>query len=432
MSQLPEVRISVDKLVQLAELAKLDREPWVQDVLRAAVVSGNVALANDIGHILHISAIEEVLRGIPFRTATVTELLEHVDTEKAALLGIVLGTDTPFLYPFDWLNQHAYVGGASGTGKTNALYGIALQVMRHCPVWWFDRDKEDNRHLIRLRPDIQVFDAQNFIRNPLEVQPGVKPTHQITVFMNIFTKYNALLDGSYSMGSKAVYQLYEEHKVFEGSTDYPTLYDFLDKVKSYKVSRYSRDAGYQDSIVNRLESYLLETPEVYGYSRGFPIEELAQRSFVLEVKGLSERHSRCRLAWLLYDLFLWRIANSQRGNALRNLVVIDEGKSIAQPGYNANIGFVPLASILAQSRETGLGIILADQTAHLDESIFVQSRLKMCFRMGSGEDIERIRKTFALSREQAAHIPKLDTGQAIVRIPKVDPFLIKVPRVRLG
>jgi hypothetical protein len=115
------------------------------------------------------------------------------------------------------------------------------------------------------------------------------------------------------------------------------------------------------------------------------VRELVERSFVLEVKGLSERHSRCLLSWLLYSIFLYRIANAHRGNTLRNLVIIDEGKWAAPPGFNQNIGFVPLASILAQSREAGLGILLADQTANLDESIFVQSRLKMCFRMGSGE-----------------------------------------------
>jgi hypothetical protein len=158
MRQLPEVRISADKLVELAELAKLDREQWVQDCIRAAVVSNDVALANDVGRILHISAVEEVLRGVPFRLASATELLEHVDPRKAAVIGIVLDTDTPFLWPFDWLNQHVYIGGASGTGKTNLLYSIALQAMRVLPVIIFDRDKQDYRHLLRLNPNLMVFD----------------------------------------------------------------------------------------------------------------------------------------------------------------------------------------------------------------------------------------------------------------------------------
>jgi hypothetical protein len=260
----------------------------------------------------------------------------------------------------------------------------------------------------------------------------VKPSHHITAFVSIFSKSNALLDGSIAMCTKAVHELYEEYKVFDGATDFPTLFELYDKVKSYKVARYSRDAGYQDSILNRLDSYLIENANAYSHSRGFPLAELLERSFVLEVKGLSERHSRCLMNWILYAIFFFRLANGQRGNILRNLVVIDECKWAAVPGMNPNIGFPPLASVLAQSREAGLGLVLADQTANLDESAFVQSRLKMCFRMGSGEDIERMRKTFALSKEQAAYIPKLDTGQAIVRIPKVDPFLIKVPRVRLG
>lgn len=48
MTQLPQIRVSPEKLLELAELAKLDREQWVQDCIRAAVVSNNLALANDI------------------------------------------------------------------------------------------------------------------------------------------------------------------------------------------------------------------------------------------------------------------------------------------------------------------------------------------------------------------------------------------------
>lgn len=423
----------VQSLVKLAELANVDRDPDMRDAILAAGISGNSHLTQDLRDALHMQALEQVLRDVPYRIPTPEELYDGLSSDELALLGVVIDADVPFFYPFNGLNAHGFVGGGSGTGKTNLLYGIALQTMTHCAVWIFDRDKQDYRHLLRLNADVLVLDVQdNLVLNPLQVPQGVKPKDWLTAFVTIFCKSNSLLDGSEALLLKAVYALYEQHGIFGGSDDFPTLFDLLDQVRSYTFRRFSREAGYQDSIVNRLESYLIACPTTYSYARGFSIAELSQKSLVLEVKGLTERHARCLMNWILYSLFLYRIAHGQRGNVLRNLVIIDEGKWAAPPGYNQNIGFVPLAAILAQSRDAGIGIVLADQTANLDECIFVQSRLKITFRLGSGEDIQRVRKTFALSQEQADFIPRLDVGKAIVRVPKIDPFLVRIPKVRLG
>jgi len=433
MIALPKpTEVQTKRLLELAELAKADKEQFYQDAILAATLGNDVRLANTLTRMLHVRAVQEQLHGVPFRVPQLQDLYAGFSRDKLALLGIVFNSETPFAYPFDWLNQHGFIGGGTGTGKTNALYGIALQTMQHCPVWVFDRDKQDYRHLLRLKPELLVLDATELRYNPFEVPPGVKAEHHMTAALTVFMKSNSLLDGSENLGTKALYELYEARGIFQGKDAYPTLFDLRDKIKSYKLNPYSRDAGYRDSLLNRLESYVLAAPELYGCSRGFPIAELAERSMVLEVKGLHERHGRCLLNWVLFSLFLYRIANGQRGNTLRNLVIIDEAKWAAPPGYNENLGFVPLASVLAQSREAGLGIIIADQTADLNDAVFVQSRLKMCLRLGSGTDIERVRKTFALSDEQAAHISKLDVGEAIVRIPREDPFRIRIPRVRLG
>lgn len=90
-----------------------------------------------------------------------------------------------------------------------------------------------------------------------------------------------------------------------------------------------------------------------------------------------------------------------------------------------------MATVLSQARTTGLSLLSADQGAQLERALFVNSTTKLCFRLGDGHDIETMRKAMALTREQADYIPKLDTGEAIVRIPKEDPFVIKTPKVKL-
>ena len=433
MKNLPKpIEVQAKRLLELAELAKADREPELQDAIIAAAVSNNLGLAGTLTKILQVRAIEEQLRGVPFREPSSSDHTTGGDSRRIVLIGLTQNNGDQFLYPLDALNQHAFIAGGSGTGKTNLLYSIGLQTMSHCPVWFVDRDKADYRHLLRMRKDLLILDVQDLRFNPLEVPNGVDPRHHAVAAITIFMKSNSLLDGSENMGSRALSELYEERGIFDGGSNYPSLYDLRDKIKSYRVNRYSRDASFQDSLLNRLDAYLIAAPDTYHCSHGFPIADLASRNIVFEVRGLSERHTRCLVNWLLFGLFMHRIANGMRGNTLRNLVIVDEAKYLVPRGYNENLGFAPIATLLAQSREAGIGLIFADQTADLDDAVMVNSRLKIAMRMGSGLDIERIGRTFALAEDQQAYISKLDVGEAIVRMPAVDPFLIAIPRVRLG
>lgn len=268
--------------------------------------------------------------------------------------------------------------------------------------------------------------------NPLEVPLGVDPRHHLALFVTIFVKCNSLLDGSEALLLFVVTKLYEDRGVFEGGSNYPTLRDLYEAVVSLNIQRWSREAGPRDSLKNRLASYLATNGDCYDVVRGLPIQELAGQSLVLEVKSLSERHIRCLVSWMLNALFEYRIANHERGAGLRTLIMADECKYLIPFGYNENLGFSSISSILAQCREVGMGFVFADQTAQLEDAAFVQTRTKICMRLGSGEDIRKAQRAFALTDEQAAYISKLDTGQAIVRVPRLDPFLIRIPRTRLG
>jgi DNA helicase HerA-like ATPase len=421
-----------DPLIRLAEAAKIEDRRYVQDAILAVVASDDGELATDLSEVLQIAAAQEILRGTPFRTPQPEDLLDGVEAERSLLLGKVAETTLPFLYPEDWLTQHAVVLGASGTGKTTLIILIALQLLeRSVNVIITDRDKQDYRHLLRLARNLLVFDArESFAFNPLQVQPGIRPEHSLDLFVIAFSKSNNLLDGSENMLRKAVYSLFERRGILEGTESYPTLYDLLYKIRSFRFRGNSRQFGFQDSLINRLEAYLAEAPQMYAYSKGFSVADLAAMSFVLEVKGLGERHARFLSNHLLYQLFLHRIATGQRGNRLQNLVIFDEAMWLAPVLKSTEqLGFPPIAMLLSQAREVGLGILLASQTAAMDPSIFVNSRLKIAFRLGSGVDQEAMAKAMALTPEQRAHFPKLGVGEAIVRMPGLDPFLINTPRL---
>ena len=416
-----------DDLVRLSEAAKLKGNPLVQRAITSAVTSQDPVLYNALKQKLSLKANFEAMHGIPFNPVINQPRTIDQVKGKIILLGKILGESIPFVYLLHLLNRHCFIAGSSGSGKTTLLFSVILQAIKHSiNVVIFDRSKMDFRHLKRLIPDFNVFNIEkNFIFNPLQVPTGVKPMHWLSAFVTVFAKNNSLLDGSESLLIRAVKELYEQYGVFRGQQFFPTILDLYAKVRNYQFRGNRREAGYQDSIINRLYAYISLHRSVYEYSQGIPIEWIAANSFVLEVGAITERIARFQMSILLYALFMHKIAINDRGNYLKSLVVIDECKWVAPPGYNQLSGHSPLTYILSQSREAGIGLVLADQTANLEDSLMVNTRLKCCFHLGNGDDIQRMARAMSLTREQADYITSLETGECIIRIPEEDPFLIK-------
>lgn len=426
-------RFRIENLIRTVEAAKLDKDPVMRNLIFACAADNDFSLVEDIMPIMNLKAVYERLNGIPF-TSPSQEISSHdVFNDRAIIIGRVKGEERLFTYPIDWLNQHSVITGGSGTGKTNLLYGIVLQCMQKgIPVIIFDKDKTDYRHLRRINPNLLVFNANKVpVFNPLAPPPGVDSIHWLNAFIQIFAKSHDLLGASEAVLIKACVNLYKKFGVLEGNDEYPTLIDLYEKIDSYSLGGNKNSGGYQEPAKNRLEAYVKLNPELYEYSKCIPLDYLLQHSFVYEVKGFTDRMARFMMTILLYAIFLYRIANCERNNALKTLILADECSWLAPYGFNKKIGQTPLASILSMGREAGLGLVLASQTAKLEDSVYVNSMLRICLRLQNGEDIEKTGKTLALTEEQTDYIAKLDRGEAIVRIPREDPFLMETLKVNI-
>jgi hypothetical protein len=415
-----------EALLRLAQRAKAENHPFVRDSIVASLIDDDEQADAELAGALYMAALHHELDGHPFEFPTAGQILAEAHGRECIIIAKSPDIDCVFVYPVDALAQNALIVGAPGTGKTSVERAIAAQVMRHGrSVWAIDREKRDFRGLIAGNPDFIVFDETSFVFNPLQSHAPIRRQHQAEAFISIFCKENAVLDLGESLLRTVVFSLLQEKAN-------PTFFDVRNAVANLPGHHSSAVGRSRDSLTAKMDAYLIANEQLYGASEGFPIAELAERSFVLEVKGLSESHARFLTNMLLYTLYLWRLARNERGNVLRTLVIIDEAKWLAPPGYNHHTGFSPIAHLLSQGRETGIGLLIADQTAHLDAAVFANTRLKLCFRLGDGVDIERVRKSMGLSEEQAAFISRLGTGEAAARIPQVKPFLIRIPKIRIA
>jgi len=113
---------------------------------------------------------------------------------------------------------------------------------------------------------------------------------------------------------------------------------------------------------------------------------------------------------------------------LRHIIVFDEAKRIFDVNKERRpVEGIPNIDILtSRVREFGEGLIVSDQEwSKLTDSIKANSFVKVIFRLGSGKDIEDAARSIGLERRD--FVGKLRTGEAIVKVGELNPFLIQIP-----
>ena len=423
-------------LIDLADRAKVRNNPTFQKLAFAASVTKNPSLVNGVTRILEQKAAYEDIRQVPFDYMP-REIADFKNDQQAKILiGVDRDTREPFFYSLNELCMHGLVLGQAGTGKTTLFYGILAQLLKMgIKVLIIDKDKVDYRVLKKMFPNLIVLRAiEDFYFNTLQVPPGVTPKHWYTKWVEVYCKSNDLLKGSMRVLNRAFEELTDEYPEFSSGEDFPKLEDVYNKVESFNFTgKQYRSAGIQDSILSTLDGTIKQLGETCTYSKAIPIDWIVNNSLIIEFKGLSDYIARFMVSCILYGIMYYRIANAQRGSILRNVCCIDEAHWLLPPGLtNDKTEYSPLASLLAQCRALGLSLLIGSQSAMLEPATFDNATLKLCFRLGSGHSIEEAQKALGLNQEQAAYIPRMGLGQAIVRVPESNCFLIQTLKTNFG
>ncbi len=425
------IESEVKPLLELAELADRHKDPRILNWIKAGVIGRNPQVINSLKKRLVIDATNRLVERRYFTAPMMEELLAHADPVKSLILGQARDADLTVLYAVRLTHQHLLILGSTGEGKTSFLFVLVIQFVAFGSVWIFEGGaKTDFRHLKQIMSEFLIFNPETMACNPYEVHGPQKPGIVLKNVEDNFIMTNWLRDGSRAMIRKVQHRLFEEREIFAGGVEFPTLMDIRQGIAQQRLPGYSRSASYRDSLLNRIDGFLAEAPKLYTYQRGLPINELARRSFVYELQGLSPQHAAFQVYSLVSTLIDYRIATGERGEtAWPVMVVIDEAKWLAPP--RDELGFTPLEFLLAQARELGVSFVFSDQTTELNPSLFTQCRLLAAFRLGGGVNIETLRKAFALTDEQANSLHHLDVGQAVIRMPRVDPFVLQTPHFRM-
>jgi hypothetical protein len=330
------------------------------------------------------------------------------------------------------LCRHLLAVGQSGSGKTTLFYNLYGEV--GVPCWFFDL-KQDYRHLVQEEESLLVLPWGRLCLNPLRPPRGVSPRRWAQVFSEVFGHSTALLSGSKNYMLKSVLQLYRAYNLFEEvSPPYPSMHELQRLVESDQMNYMRKQANYRDTLLNRLEAMNLVAGSVFDCSQGYSIEKLLEKDVVFEFDGLSRDVQNFLMEVLFALVYEYRLSNGERGDDLRHLFFLDEGKrvfSVYKERQEAS-GIPEIDELTAKMREFGEGLVVGDQEpAKLTDSIKANTFTKFILPLGDRGQFDEVADALNLSERQRDYAQQLGTGEAVVQAGNDTPVPVDLENYRL-
>lgn len=331
-----------------------------------------------------------------------------------------------------YLNAHSLTVAGSGSGKTTRSYYNILQIASHIRgVWLFDLRKREfallQQPLNKLGVTLNCVAGRSLKINPLQLPKGVAVADWVTRIAATLVDVLELPQRASKLLQTKLIPLYQ---TFKSKDLYPTLFDLFEAVKNDKGSNHQA----RQAILDSLEPVLLSLgPKVLAYRRGWCAQDLAQKTLVFELAGLSETDKNLILNTIILSEFTSRIARGV-SNARMNLwICLDEAQRLCSTQNQTSA----MADLIGLIRGTGIGLDLSLQSAHdVLPAILSNTATKVLGRCGSMADYAAAGRSMGLTPEQIHYAQmNLKPGTFVGQLgegPWRYPFLFQVPQVRLS
>lgn len=395
-------------------------------------------------------------------------------------LGPVLHGRTPTgdTYPIsvDDLTRHAFIGGVTGSGKTQTITRILEHLSRpdqgEVPFLVLEPAKTEYRKLTRHQPfagRLSVFTPGDetiapLRLNPFEIEPGTPLAAHIDLLKALFTASFGMWNPMPQVLERALHEMYRDRGWDPATgtnprvaTDedralaWPTLTDLADKVDTI-----INNLGYTGEVVSNLHAGL--TTRINGLRIGgkgrlldVPMSDdsalLFDRPAVIELEAMGDDDDKA----FVMGLILLKLAEHRRTQgelrSLRHLLVIEEAHRLLANTATAQAGADPafgnprgkavdtFVNILAEIRSLGQGVLVTDQVpVRLAPEVLKNSNLKIAHRLVAADDRNALAGTMAMNDKQSTALSTLERGQAAVFSEGDDtPLLVHVtPRLLSG
>jgi len=250
-------------------------------------------------------------------------------------LGYVQGT--PFIFGIKKKEavQHLLITGRSGSGKTNVIRIIQIELNRlKIPFISFDLAKYGTRYIKHIINDLIILRLnKEFFFAILKPPPGVNPIEWLMAFCEITAEVFGFGTASKLFFIKFVIDLYKKFDA-ERSGILPTMHDInkgLEKRRKEKIP--SNEKGYINTIRYKIDPICMTLGDAINVQKGISIEELLKHPVCIELVEIKSSEIQI---WIMSLIMAWitcyRESQKMPFGRLRHVFFFDECAKVLGKG----------------------------------------------------------------------------------------------------
>ncbi|GAA2215200.1 hypothetical protein GCM10009850_106670 [Nonomuraea monospora] len=361
-----------------------------------------------------------------------------------------------FRVPLATLNRHAFVTGATGSGKSQTVRHLLEQLSRARIPWLAIEPAKSEYAAMAGRVDEPVTvinpsapDGVPFSVNPLEPEPGYPVQAHIDMVRALFMAAFDAEEPFPQIMSLALQRVYEATgwDVVTGGavpgSNVPPSVPTLEQLQQHAMD-VIKEIGYGREVQADVEGFIslrLRSLRVGSAGRFFEgghpadIGGLLERQVVLAIEDVANDEDKAFLMGTLIIRIVEHLrmrARRERSAELRHVIVIEEAHRLLRDrghGRASTHAVELLAGMLAEIRAYGEGIVVAEQIpTKLVSDVVKNTALKVVHRLPAEDDRQLVGAAMNLSDEQSRHVVSLQPGAAAVFADGMDrPLRVRVP-----
>ncbi|WP_449063064.1 ATP-binding protein [Planomonospora algeriensis] len=363
-----------------------------------------------------------------------------------------------FRVPLATLNRHAFVTGATGSGKSQTVRHL-LEELTGAGIPWLAIEPAKSEYaamggrIEHLAPVTVINpsdpDTVPFSVNPLAPEPGYPVQAHIDMVRALFMAAFDAEEPFPQIMSLALQRVYEANGwdvvtggAAPGSAVQPAV-PTLEQLQRHAMD-VIKEIGYGREVQADVEGFIalrLRSLRVGSAGRFFEgghpadIGDLLRRNVVLAIEDVANDEDKAFLMGTLIIRIVEHLrmrARSSKTSGLQHVIVIEEAHRLLRDrgaGRASTHAVELLAGMLAEIRAYGEGIVVAEQIpTKLVSDVVKNTALKVVHRLPAEDDRRLVGAAMNLSEEQSRQVVSLQPGTAAVFADGMDrPLRIRVP-----
>jgi len=333
----------------------------------------------------------------------------------------------------EWLREHVAVLGATGTGKTNLVKKLMLELSLKTDVpWWvFDVKGSEYADLAGWDSNILIIspgEDASFVIDLLDTEMDsseVDAHATFTILRELINERGRSSELSPAMEKLLRESVMELAKSRRKTKSVQALNQIISKLAG--TDRFGNLT--KDALLNRLEILSREPlgSILKGGAKALKIATLLNKRVVFDMRHVA-RVGGMDAVRILYNLVAKRIFDSamKRGisSGLHHVVVLEEASNLVPESYTRHSAadISTGESMVMLQRATGQGVIVVSTRPNISSNILANTSTKITFRLPYDSSIGA--RYMALNPEQEEYLKSLKCGRALIHVPNSSAFEI--------